>query len=233
MRLSRSLYVAVTLIVTCILFIGTPAEGQNYSADDSRQFTGHAQQWDFVVPVSYVAGVVGVILLGWCWLRLAGAITSIARLLNADRMGSIGIVGRLFIPIRVKQMEQLCKAIRERIDGCDIRSAEYEKKIKELQIQVQLSQKREKNTEAIIYSIRDAVLVIDEFDKLLMANEAAEKLFMFDLRNSQHKPVRELIGENYSEFLDFLSHSRQSKGQAIKREIEFSKEESSKIYDCI
>lgn len=233
MRLSRSLYAEVTLIVICSLFIGSPAEGQNYSADDSRQFAGYVQQWDYVVPVSYVAGAVGVILLGWYWLRLAGAITSIARLLKDERTGSIGTVEKLLIPIRKKQVERLCKTIRERIEGCSLRVAEYEKEIKELQIRVQLSRKREKNTEAIIYSIRDAVLVIDEFDKLIMANEAAEKLFMFDLGSSQHKPIRELIGPNYSEFLDFLSHSRQSKGQAIKREIELSGEESSKIYDCI
>ena len=233
MRLSRSLCATVTLIVTCSLFIGAPAEGQNSGADDGRQFTSYAQQWDFVVPVSYVAGAVGVILLGWYWLRLAGAITSIARLLKDDRISTIGAARGMFIPIRMKHMDELCEDISERIGGCALRIAEYEKQIKELQIQIQLSRKREKNTEAIIYSIRDAVIVIDEFDKLLMANEAAEKLFVFDFKDSQHKPVRELIGENYSEFLDFLSHSRQSKGRAIKREIEFSKDEFPGTYDCI
>ena len=233
MRLSRSLYATVALIVTCSLFIGAPAEGQNSGADDSRQFTGHAQKREFLVPVSYIAGAVGVILLGWYWLRLAGAITSIARLLKNNGMGSVGIAGRLLFPVRVNQIEQFCTIIRGRIDDYELRIAGYEKEIKELQIQIQLSQKREKNTEAIIYSMRDAVLVIDEFDKLLMANEAAEKLFMFDLKNSQHKPIRDLIGEDYSEFLDFLSHGRQSKGQAIKREIEFSRDEFSRIYDCI
>lgn len=233
MRLSRSLYATVALIVTCSLFVGAPAEGQNYSADDNRQFTDHAQQWDFVVPVSYVAGAVGVILLGWCWLRLAGAITSIARLFKDNNISSTGAAGRLFILISAKKTKQLCEAIRERIDGCASHITEYENKIKELQIQVQLSRRREKNTEAIIYSIRDAVLVIDEFDKLLMANEAAEKLFKFELKNSQHKSIRELIGEDYREFLDFLSHSRQSREQAIKREIDFSKDELSRTYDCI
>lgn len=233
MRLSRNINATVTLIVICGLFFGLPSEGQNSDAEDGRQPTDYAQQWNFVLPVSCVAGAVGVILFVWYWLRLGRAITSIARLLNNDSMISPGIANGFFVPIRARQIDKLCNAVRERIDSVTLKIAEYEKKIKELQIQIQLSRKREKNIEAIIYSIRDAVVVVDEFDKLLMANEAAEKLFTFDLKDSQHKPIGELIGENYIEILDFLSHSKQSKEQAIKREIELSKNEFLRIYDCI
>jgi len=88
-------------------------------------------------------------------------------------------------------------------------------------------------TEAIIYSIRDAVLVVDEFDKLLMANEAAGKLFNFDFSNSQHKPISELIGQSGTEFVKFLVQSRKGKARAAKREIEFLKGAEPKTYDCI
>ena len=102
--------------------------------------------------------------------------------------------------------------------------AEYENKIKDLQVQVQLSDKRGKNTEAIIYSIRDAVIVIDEYDKLLMANEAAGRLFNFNFNHPQHLPIRKLIGQDHREFLDFIKHSKQSKGQATRQEMEFIKD---------
>ncbi len=233
MRFSRSIYATVTLIVTCGLFIGALAEGQNSGDEEGRQFTGHTQQWNCVVPVVYAAGAVGVIMLGWYWLRLAGAITSIAQHLKDDRIGALGAIRSLLIPLRNKQMDELCNAITERLDGCASDIAEYEKQIKELQIQIQLSQRREKNTEAIIYSIRDAVIVIDEFDKLLMANEAAGKLFNFDYNSSQHMPIRELAGDDQSDFLDFLSHSRQQKEQATKREIEFFKDGIPRTFDCI
>ncbi len=89
-----------------------------------------------------------------------------------------------------------------------------------------------------MYSIRDAVIVIDEFDRLLMANEAAGRLFNFDFRSSRHKPIDELVrseeadaGEN--EFVDFLRQSRRGKVRHTKREIDFSKDAGSKTFDCI
>lgn len=233
MRFSRSLFATVTLGVICGLFIATVAEGQSSGAEEGRQFTGYSQQRNFVVPVVYAAGAVGVILLGWYWLRLAGIITSIAKHLKDDRMETVGAIRTLFLPLRMKQMNKLCKAINERLDGCSNRIVEYERQIKELQIQVQLSKKREKNTEAIIYSIRDAVIVIDEFEKLLMANEAAGKLFDFDYRNSQRMPIKELIKDDQSDFLDFLSNSRQRKEQATRREMEFLKDGIPGTFECI
>ena len=233
MRFSRSLYTRVALIFTCILFIVALAEGRNSGAQEGWQFTICAQRGNFVVPVVTIAGVVGVIFLGWCWFRLARTITSIARLLKDDSIRPFGIAGGLLIPLRSKYMDQLSKAIRKHLDGDTPYKDDYEKQIEELKIQVHLSQKREKNTEAIIYSIRDAVIVIDENDKLLMANEAAGRLFKFNFIHSQHSPIKELIGDDHSEFLDFLRHSRQSKGQAIKREMEFMEDGIPGTFDCI
>jgi PAS domain S-box-containing protein len=87
--------------------------------------------------------------------------------------------------------------------------------------------------EAIIYSIRDAVIVVDEYDRLFMANEAAGRLFKFDSNISQHRPLTELICAEQSEFADFLSHSRKSKGQATRREIEILEDGDRKTFDCI
>jgi two-component system phosphate regulon sensor histidine kinase PhoR len=233
LRFSRSLFATVTLGVICGLFIATVAEGQNSGAEEGRQFTGYSQQRDFVVPVVYAAGAVGVILLGWYWLRLAGVITSIAKHLKDDSVDNVGAISSLLLPLRIKQMDKFCKAISKRLDGCSNRIDEYERQIKELRIQVQLSKKREKNTEAIIYSIRDAVIVIDEFEKLLMANEAAGELFDFDYRNSQRMPIKELVKDEQRDFLDFLSHSRQRKEQATRREMEFLKDGIPRTFECI
>ncbi|UCE50088.1 MAG: PAS domain-containing protein, partial [Phycisphaerales bacterium] len=78
-----------------------------------------------------------------------------------------------------------------------------------------------------------AVIVVDEFDKLLMANEAAGQLFDFDFRQSQHKHLGELIKEDKREFADFLSRSKQSKGQATRQEIEFMDKAEPRTFDCI
>jgi len=200
----------------------------------------------YVIVTSVVAAV-GAILLGWYWLRLTGRITSIIKELKADKTSRIKSGGS-------KIVNELSEAINDRFDDNSGYIAELEKQIKDLQIQIRLSQGQKRNAEAIVYSIRDAVIVIDEFDKLLMANEAAGKLFNFDYKSSQYKPISELVssektkaGESVfakatpdkcaapdrNEFVDFLCQSRQSKSRHTRREIVFSNEGKSRTFDSI
>ncbi|MHC4105181.1 MAG: ATP-binding protein [Planctomycetota bacterium] len=228
MRLKRILYAIVTVIVASSLFISGFAEWQDSGTEQGWRYTGYVKRIP-VVSVCYILGAMGVIYLGWYQLRLTGAVTSIAALLQDDKPG--GILGcKRF---GWANTNELCQAFKKHFTNCTTRINEYEKKIRDLQVKIQLSQRRGENTEAIIYSIRDAVIVIDESDRLLMANEAAGRLFNFDYNSSQLKPISELIGPDQGEFTDFLSHNRQSMGQATRKEIEFSKDGKTEIFDCI
>ena len=239
MGLRRILYAIVTVIVASSLFVGGLAEWQASGTQEGWRHAGYEQR----IPVAsacYIVGALGVICLGWHQQRLAGAVTSIATLLEDDKAGDISDGKRSYTLLRMTKIDELCQAISKHFAGCTTRIAEYEKQIKDLQVQIQLSQRRGNNTEAIIYSIRDAVIVIDESDRLLMANEAAGRLFNFDFNNSQHKPVSELIGPDQSEFVDFLTRRRQSKGQATRKELEFLEDGSRpadpkipKTFNCI
>jgi len=236
LKLARNLYRIITAVVLCGLFAWGLTEPAVPGAQHGEQQwtwprltadSSTEEAWCFaafvqgmpVVPVCYTVGAVGVICLVWYWLKPARIIMSIAG--------------------RPKEDKASCSASHH--------IAELEKQVKDLQIQVQLSQRRGKDIEAIIYSIRDAVIVIDEFDRLLMANEAAGRLFDFDFKSSQHKPIRELIGPHQSKFADILSRSRQSKGRATRQEIEFSRDfpanpaapgaqhgkKGSRTFDCV
>jgi two-component system phosphate regulon sensor histidine kinase PhoR len=193
---------------------------------EGSHFAGYTQNWGPVVLGCRVAGAVGVIWLGWYCLKLVGGITSAARLLMDDETSPIK-------PSSNAIVNELSEAVSDRLAGYANHNITLEKQIKDLQIQIQLSQRQKRNTEAIIYSIRDAVIVIDEFDRLLMANEAAGELFNFDFRNSQHRLIGELIDPARSEFVDFLRQSRQGKVRHTRHEIDFSKEDESKTFDCI
>jgi hypothetical protein len=137
------------------MFIATLAVGQNSGTEESLRHAGSIQRLH-VVPVCYVFVAVGVILLGWSWLRLVGAVTSIAMLIKHDNANTISRNKSFFTYLRKTKIDELCKAINENFNDCTTRTADYDKQIKDFQIQIQLSQKREKNAEAIIYSIRDA-----------------------------------------------------------------------------
>jgi two-component system phosphate regulon sensor histidine kinase PhoR len=214
--------------VASSLFISGLAEWQDSGTEEGRHYVAYA-----LVSICYMLGAVGVIYLGWYQLRLTGVVTSIAALLHDDKADGARDGKIFFPPLRLTKINELYLALSKHLAGCTSRITEYEKKIRDLQVKIQLSQRRGENAEAIIYSIRDAVIVIDDSDRLLMANEAAGRLFNFDHNNSQLKPVSELIGSDQNEFADFLSHSRQSKGQATRKEIEFIKERTPETFDCI
>jgi two-component system phosphate regulon sensor histidine kinase PhoR len=222
-------------IVLCSLLIGGLAElfRRAWITQAGPSFSGPASVWGwgFAASVCCVAAAMGVILLCLQWSRLVRAITSVARQLESGqptriRPGSSRIVNRL----------------TQAINDCFRKDADYtaelEKRIEDLQIQVQFSEKRGSNIEAIIYSIRDAVIVIDEFDNLLMANEAAGRLFGFDPRNSQHRPIFELIhsekpGAGENQLAELLRQSREGKVRHTRRQIDFQKDGESKIFDCV
>ncbi|MBN1807069.1 MAG: PAS domain-containing protein [Sedimentisphaerales bacterium] len=232
MRPVRILYLIITAIVASGLVVGSFVKLQDSDIEENRCYAGYMQRLPLML-ILYVFGIMGVICLGWYQLKLTDAVTSIAKLLDGDKESDIRDSKRFFRLLRFRKIKELSEALSKHFAGCTIRMTEYEKKIKDLQVQVQLSQKRSKNTEAIIYGIRDAVIVIDESDKLLMSNEAAGQLFGFDYHNSQFKPINNFIGTDHKEFVDFLSHCRQCKGKATRKEIEFSKNGTPQIFDCI
>ena len=233
MRSVRNLYLIVSAVVAISLLAGGLAQWLDSGAEEGGRFAGYMQR----VPVAsacHVVGAVGVIWLGWYWIRLARAITSIAKRLKADDI----MDSRFRANDKPKAngnaiIDELSELLTEALVRYSNVIGQLEKQVSDLQIQIQLKQRQKGHIEAIIYGIRDAVIVVDEYDKLLMANEAAGRLFNFDFTRSQHKPVGELVEQDKSEFVDILSRSRQSKAQATRKEIEFLKDEEPKTYDCI
>jgi two-component system phosphate regulon sensor histidine kinase PhoR len=184
--------------------------------------------------VCCVAGAVGVIWLGLSWLKLVGQITSITGLFGEN--STVHTKRRRFFALfGTSKVRHLSRLIGARLGGDADYIARLEKQNKALKIQIQLAQRQKKNTEAIIYGIRDAVVVIDESDRLLMANKAAGELFDFDYRDIQHKPLEQLVAAGGREFVDFLRRSRQRKLRAARREIalNISQDRQLKTFDCI
>ena len=233
MRSVRNLYLIVTAVVAVSLLAGGLAQWLDSGAEEGGRFAGYMQR----IPVAsacHIVGAVGVIWLGWYWIKLARAITSIAKHLKADSI----MDSRFRANDKPKAsgnalINELSEAVSGQLDSYSKLIGRLEERINDLQIQIQLTQHQKGHIEAIIYSIHDAVIVIDESDRLLMANEAAGRLFNFNSSDSQHKHISELINESGNEFADFLRHSRQNKAQPTKKEIEFSEDTELKTYDCI
>jgi hypothetical protein len=123
------------------LFVGGLAEWQDSGTQEGWRYAGYEQRIP-VVSVCYVVVAVGVICLGWYQMRLAGTITSIAKLVQGNKASDIDANRGFFTPLRMAKIDELYKAVDEHFAGCTARTAEYEKQIKDLQLQVQLSQRR-------------------------------------------------------------------------------------------
>lgn len=179
-----------------------------------------------VISLCCVAGILCIAWLGWYWVKLTEGISSIAKRLREENLPQIKSCENTIL-------NELSFAINNQFDINSKGIAVLEKQSRDLQIQIKLSQRQKRNTEAIIYSIREAVVVIDEFDRLLMANEAAGKIFSFNFINSQQKPIGQLAGADKKEFVEFLSQSRRSRVRHTRREFEFVEESKLKTFDCI
>jgi two-component system phosphate regulon sensor histidine kinase PhoR len=75
------------------------------------------------------------------------------------------------------------------------RDAELEAENKELRIEARIASAEKQHTEAIIFSISDAVIVTNRFDELLLANEAAEKLLGFKMENALRESMDRITSE--------------------------------------
>ena len=235
MRTVRNLYVMVAIVT------GIAAGSLVLGGFAAWQYRDIGVAWSLVLSVCCIVGAMGAIWLGRALFKLVKAIASITGQpeLNAknteEELKPVDVGDRkgLFTLLKMTAIEQVGEAINNRLDRCRNYTSELEKQVKDLQVQVQLIQRQKRNAEAIIYGIRDAVIVIDEFDRLLMTNEAAGRLFKFDFKSSQHKLIGELIDVGKGKFVDFLRQSRQSKARATRREIELSEDGKLKTFDCI
>ncbi|MDD5134193.1 MAG: ATP-binding protein [Phycisphaerae bacterium] len=138
-------------------------------------------------------------------------------------IGWFTFIDRKFLLAQFEGLKNDYKGQREKASQCV-------KETKDLRLQVQLLKRQKRNTEAIIYSISDAVIVTDANDRLLMANEPAGVLFGFDLEKAALKLLDELVSKN--ELIKLITSSRKSKARHIKHELIFDSAENPLVYNC-
>ena len=167
-----------------------------------------------------------MIFLGVGYGRMIGAVTSIAARLESGRSS---LSGRRVPPV----FRAIAEAMDGRLTDGDKAAQRLRNELKDLEIRSQLSERERQHTEAILYSLRDAVIVIDGSDRLLMANGPAAQLFGFDSEDARHGPISETLGQAHAEFVELLRQSRRSRTEATKRELEFPQGDRPHTYETI
>lgn len=93
------------------------------------------------------------------------------------------------------ELAQITRPLNEFLTATKMQVEQLRSENRELQIQSRIAAAEKHHTEAIIFSISDAVIVTNRFDELILANEAAEKLLGFRLAGSLRKNIDRILSD--------------------------------------
>lgn len=217
---------SIVWIATAVAMISLPA-----AALAQVQGAGLATgSYSWLAPLCLAAccvGAMGVIFLGIGYSRFAGVITSIAARLRSELPSAMACV------CSPRALRALTDAVDARLADGDTMVQRLREELRDLQVRSQLSEREKRHTEAILYSLRDAVLVVDGSDRLLMANEPAARIFGFDAVHARREPLAEVIGRTHPDFVELLRQSRCNRTEATKRELIFTLEDRPHTFEVI
>jgi len=92
-------------------------------------------------------------------------------------------------------------------------------RLREMEIRHRISESEREQIATILNGLRDAVLVTDPFDELIMANEPAARLFGFDLDRCVHTPIDEILHDEA--LSNLIRQARESATPSDRRHVEY------------
>ena len=135
--------------------------------------------------LAVVAALASLMLVGFRRTIQRSAASIVTQLESMARSGQIGLV----MVEGGNELSQITKPLNEFLSATKSQIDRIRSESRELQIQSRIASAEKSHTEAIIFSISDAVIVTNQFDELLLANEAAQKLLGFKLETALRKNI--------------------------------------------
>jgi two-component system phosphate regulon sensor histidine kinase PhoR len=174
----------------------------------------------YVVPKAHlnylvlglVAALTTLVLLAF-WRSMHRAVVNVATQL--DHMKSSGQIG-LVMTDSADELSPITRPLNEFLTSTKTALDQLRSDNRELQIQSRMASAEKHHTEAIIFSISDAVIVTNRFDELILANEAAQKLLGFKLSSSLRKNIDRIISDGT---LVRLVRETRSHGRSFTRRV--------------
>jgi two-component system phosphate regulon sensor histidine kinase PhoR len=166
----------------------------------------------------------GISVLTFQWIQTLRSVEAMREALSRTTPAKIAIRANSMVKPLETSFNKFVAEHKDRFEG-------VERENSEIGLQLQLLQRQKRNTEAIIYSIRDSVVVVDAFDRVTLANAAAEQLFGFKFDKDSSPSIEELIDNE--DFVKLIVKSRRSKIPHVRHEVTFAREGEERVYDCI
>jgi two-component system phosphate regulon sensor histidine kinase PhoR len=153
------------------------------------------------------------LLLVLFWRNVHRTVTGMADQL--DQMASTGKIGLVMIE-GSDELGMVTAPLNRFLTTVKDQISRLEAENRELQISSRIADAEKKHTEAIIFSISDAVVVTNRFDELILANDAAESLLGFRQESALRRNIDQIIQDGT---LVRLIRETRSGGRAHTRKV--------------
>ena len=138
-----------------------------------------------------VTALTAVVLVVF-WRSISRASSAISDQL--EQMRSAGEIGTVLTEGN-EQLDQISRPLNGLLSDVKGQIDDLRAENRELEIQTRISAAEKHHTEAIIFSISDAVIVTSKYDELILANQAAETLLGFELSTALRKNVDQIVSD--------------------------------------
>ena len=182
---------AKRLGIASMVLICLGASAAYYATMMAMQGHGLPQAGLNYMVLGLVAALTVLVLLVF-WRSVHSAIKNMAAQLesmsDSGRIGLVMVNGADELSLITRPLNEFLGNLKQQVDSLRAEN-------RELQIQTRITSAEKHHTEAIIFSISDAVIVTNRFDELLLANQAAEKLLGFKLSGALRKNIDTIISD--------------------------------------
>ena len=197
--------------------------GVTVAAVAAAGLTAFLQVHPVVVGAACLTAGAGAALMGgFLWVILRG-LDSLIRDLRSSDTGQKSSISAILRPVE--------QALREYASRCRHSAERAEGENQDLAFQLQALQRRKASIEAILDSIRDAVLVTDAQDQIVLANPAAEELLGFQFSADHPESIETAIGD--AVLNEKIRKSRSSQIRHVRHELTIETHTYDAVFSCL
>jgi PAS domain-containing protein len=176
--------VSCTILVLLVTAVATIIRVFAFWAWELDNAPATTRVWLFTAMVALVAAAV-LIPLGFVFDR---SINALRRHIEEAPSGDHSV---MFAGL--SWFRPIARAFIGAVDQFQQRERTLRNQLGDLEIRHRVSEAERRHIEAVLHALRDAVVVTDAFNEIVMANQAAASLLGFELKTAIHKPIDEVI----------------------------------------
>ncbi|MEN8126313.1 MAG: ATP-binding protein [Planctomycetota bacterium] len=128
-------------------------------------------------------------------------------------------------------LKEIGSATEQFLDETNHKVKSLQNENRDVTLQLQLLNRRKDSIEAVLNSIRDAVIVTDDRDRVILANTSAERIFGFEFNRKEPQSVEDAVSSD--ELAWMISKSRTSRATHVRHELTIEDAEQRVTYETV